>query len=181
MERYEGESRRGADSDHDDGTGPSETAPGGETRRAGPVGRPWCKGQSGNPAGRPPRAKASGAPGDRLIGADEPTRAMILTEAYRVITVEEDGKRRAMPLNQAVLRAMGRSALSGNRLAQQRWTRIVREAEREQRQAQALIYHALEREHYRRDPKASYADDIVYDGTSGDVLVRDLGGEGEPG
>ena len=66
-------------------------------------------------------------------------------------------------------------------LEQQRWTRIVREAEREQRQAQALIYHALEREHCRRDPKASYADDIVYDGTSGDVLVRDLDEPGDAG
>lgn len=147
----------------------------GESRR---VGRPWHKGQSGNPAGRPPRAKASGAPGDRLVGADEPTRGMILAEAYRLVTVEEDGRRHTMPLNQAVMRAMGQAALSGNRLAQHRWTRIVREAEREQRRAQALIYNAMERKDPRRNPHARYDDEIVFDTTNGDVLVRDVG---EPG
>ncbi|MDB5675558.1 MAG: hypothetical protein JWM65_2540, partial [Sphingomonas bacterium] len=34
--------------------------------------------------------------------------------------------------------------------------------------------------HYRRDPKASYADDLVYDTIDGNVLVRDLREEGEP-
>lgn len=178
MEQGDGESRRGAGNDHHDDAAAIESAPGGATRR---VGRPWSKGQSGNPAGRPPRPKPTGAPGDRLIGADERTRDMILAEAYRFVTVEEEGKRTTMPLNQAVLRAMGRSALNGNRLAQQRWTLIVREAEREQRLAQKLIYNALERVHYRRDPKASYADDLVYDTTSGNVLVRDLREPDEPG
>jgi hypothetical protein len=177
VERDEGESRRDAGDDHDDDAAAIEAAPDSATRR---VGRPWSKGQSGNPAGRPPRPRATGAPGDRLIGADERTRDMILAEAYRSVTVEEDGKRTTMPLNQAVLRAMGRSALNGNRLAQQRWTLIVREAEREQRLAQKLIYNALERVHYRRDPKASYADDLVYDTIDGNVLVRDLREEGEP-
>jgi Tfp pilus assembly protein PilV len=69
---------------------------------------------------------------------------------------------------------MGQAALSGNRLAQHRWTRIVREAEREQRKAQTLIYNALERTHYRRNPQASYADDIIFDTTNGDTLIRDL-------
>jgi hypothetical protein len=179
LERNDGESRRDASDDHDDEAAAIEVAPrGGAARR---VGRPWSKGQSGNPAGRPPRPKPTGAPGDRLIGADERTRDMILAEAYHFVTVEEDGKRSTMPLNQAVLRAMGRSALNGNRLAQQRWTLIVREAEREQRLAQKLIYNALERVHYRRDPKASYADDLVYDTTSGNVLVRDLREPDEPG
>jgi len=178
LERNDGESRRDASDVHDDEAAAFEVAPrGGAARR---VGRPWSKGQSGNPAGRPPRPKPTGAPGDRLIGADERTRDMILAEAYRFVTVEEDGKRATMPLNQAVLRAMGRSALNGNRLAQQRWTLIVREAEREQRLAQKLIYNALERVHYRRDPKASYADDLVYDTTSGNVLVRDLREPDEP-
>lgn len=138
-----------------------------------PVGRPWVKGQSGNPSGRTPRVKPSGAPGDRLIGSDEPTRTMILTEAYRLVTIEEGGKRQTMPLNQAIMRAMGRSALDGNRLAQQRWTRLVREAEREQRRAQALIFNAMERNDARRNPLASYDDDVVFDPTNGGLLVRD--------
>ena len=79
-------------------------------------------------------------------------------------------------MNQAIIRAMARAALSGNRLAQHRWTQIVREAEREQRAAQLVIFNALERNHYRRDPKASYDDDIVFDSTAGTVFVR---GDGE--
>lgn len=161
MERYEGESGRDADR-HD----------GGGTARRKATGRPWRKGQSGNPAGRPPRIRASGAPGDRLIGADEPTRSMILAEAYRTISFTEGGQACEMQVNQAVFRVLTQAALSGNRLALQRWTRIVSEAEREQRAAQRLIYNAMERDDYRRNPKASYDDEIVFDTTNGDTLVR---------
>eukprot|EP01035_Chromulina_nebulosa_P031547 gene31547-42060_t len=63
-------------------------------------------------------------------------------------------------------------------LAQHRWTKLVREAEREQRAAQAVIYNALEREHYRRNPKASYDDDLIFDTTDGSVVVR---GDGDVG
>ena len=133
----------------------------------------WRKGQSGNPAGRPRKARASGSRGDRLLGADQPTRTMILDEAYRMVTFEEDGVRRKMPLSQAIWRAMGRAAMSGNRQAQYRFTRIVREMEREQLAAQVAIYNALERQHYRRDPQASFADDLVMDPTTGAVVVRE--------
>jgi hypothetical protein len=132
----------------------------------------WRKGKSGNPAGRPRKAKASGSRGDRLLGADQPTRTMILAEAYRLVTFEENGVRLEMPMNQAVWRAMGRAALKGNRLAQYRFTQIVHEMEREQHAAQVVLYNALEREHYRRDPKATFEDDIVVDPTVGTVLVR---------
>ncbi|MES2046183.1 MAG: DUF5681 domain-containing protein [Pseudomonadota bacterium] len=159
MERYEGESRRDA----------------GRAAGRKTIGRPWRKGQSGNPAGRPPRPRATGAPGDRLIGADEPTRSMILAEAYRTISVTEGGETYRMQVNQAVFRVLTAAALGGNRLALQRWTRIVREAEREQRAAQHLIYNAMEVTDSRRDRDASYDDDIVYDRTSGNFLVRSTG------
>lgn len=177
MERYQCESRRDAGGDHGDGTGAIEPGSGGAARREA-SGRPWRKGQSGNPAGRPPRPKATGAPGDRLIGADEPTRDMILAEAYRTISFTEGGAAHEMQVNQAVFRVLTRAALDGNRLALQRWTRIVREAEREQRAAQRLIYNAMERDDCRRNPKASYDDDIVFDTTNGDTLVRGSGDEG---
>ena len=90
---------------------------------------------------------------------------------------EEDGEAE-MPANQAVIRAMTRAALSGNRLAQHRWTQIVRQAEREQHAAQVAIFNALEREDYRRNPEASYEDDIIVDKIRGTVLVRDEEGEG---
>jgi hypothetical protein len=138
------------------------------------------KGASGNPTGRRAWRKRSGRPGDRLIGADEPTRTLILAEAYRTVRLNADGSiaeddEAEMPINQAIIRAMTRSALSGNRLAQHRWTQIVREAEREQRAAQVVIYNALERNHYRRDPQASHDDDIILDTMVGTVLVREDG------
>ncbi|MEG3143769.1 DUF5681 domain-containing protein [Sphingomonas sp. RT2P30] len=137
-----------------------------------PPAQRWRKGQSGNPAGRPPKARASGSRGDRLLGADEPTRTMILTHAYALVSFKEDGVTHEMPLNAAVWRAMGRAALSGNRLAQYRFTQIVRETEREQLAAQAAIYNALERNHYRRSPDASFDDDLIMDLTTGTVVVR---------
>ena len=80
--------------------------------------------------------------------------------------------RHEMPLNQAVWRAMGRAAVNGNRLAQYRFTQIVNEMEREQHAAQVVLYNALERDHNRRNPKASFEDDIVVDTMVGTVLVR---------
>jgi len=160
-----------------DGRG-SESAGGAtaEDGTRGPRGR-FRKGVSGNPSGQRAKRKRSGAPGDRLIGADEPTRALILAEAYRPVRLTRNGRiadedEEGLPVTQAIIRAMARKALAGNRLAQHHWTQIVREAEREQRAAQVVIYNALEREHYRRDPTASYEDDLVFDPTAGTVLVR---------
>lgn len=176
MQSDSGESRRGGSDNDDMGDAAAEAG------ARGPDGR-FRKGASGNPAGRRAWRARSGRPGDRLIGADEPTRQLILAEAYRTVRLNADGSiagdgEEEMPVNQAIIRAMARAALSGNRLAQHRWTQIVREAEREQRAAQAVIFNALERNHYRRDPKASYDDDIVFDTTAGTVLVRG-GCEGE--
>ena len=170
------ESRRDAHGSESAGGGASEDG----TR--GPRGR-FRKGVSGNPSGQRAERKRSGAPGDRLIGADEPTRALILAEAYRPVRLTRNGRtadedEEGLPVTQAIIRAMARKALSGNRLAQHHWTQIVREAEREQHAAQVVIYNALEREHYRRDPNASYDDDLVYDPTEGTVLVRGDDGDG---
>ncbi len=173
MEWDGSESRRAHDADDAGGADADRNGGAASVGRGKPPPKHrWRKGQSGNPAGRPPKAKASGSRGDRLLGADQPTREMILAEAYRMVTVEEDGVRREMPMNQAIWRAMGRAAMSGNRMAQHRFTRIVREMEREQLEAQVALYNALERQHYRRDPNASFADNLVMDPTTGAVVVR---------
>jgi hypothetical protein len=59
------------------------------------------KGTSGTTAGRP-RRSASGAPGDRLRGATEPTRQMILEEAYRLVEMRDGDTVMQMPMNQAL-------------------------------------------------------------------------------
>ena len=174
MERDSVESRR---DEHDRGDGGVAGGAAAETGARGADGR-FRKGASGNPSGKRAVPRRSGRRGDRLIGADQPTRALILAEAYRTVRLNRDGSivgddEREMPLNQAIIRAMARAALSGSRMAQHRWTELVREAEREQRAAQVVIYNALEREDYRRNPKASYDDDIILDTTAGTVLVRE--------
>lgn len=170
MEYDESESGRARDSDGAGAVASAGTAPKQGGKR--PLEHHWRKGQSGNPAGRPRKPRPSGSRGDRLLGADQPTRTMILDEAYRMVAFVEDGVRHEMPLNQAVWRAMGQAALKGNRLAQYRFTQIVQAMEREQHAAQVVLYNALEREHCRRDPKASFDDDIVVDRTTETVVVR---------
>jgi hypothetical protein len=136
---------------------------------------------SGNPAGRPPGRRATGARGDRLPGADQPTRAMILEEAYRMVRVEDADGEIEMPANQAIFRALTAAALQGNQLAQRRWTAIVRSAEQEQKDAQIALFNTLERggvnERYcaeRRGfvPLWTSDDDILIDGVSGVAVVR---------
>ncbi|CAN5290793.1 hypothetical protein BH10PSE14_BH10PSE14_37250 [soil metagenome] len=137
----------------------------------------WQPGQSGNPKGPTPRIReARGGPGDRLPGADEPMRAMILAEAYRTVTFTEGEVEFEMPAGQAVLRAMMANAMMGNRIAQWRFTQIVQEAERQQKVAQQALYNVFERGEYGK-PKVAPAlkDDVVFDGRSQVMVVRGSG------
>ena len=146
-----------------------------------PAAHRFRKGISGNPAGRPRRV-ATGAPGDRLPGADEPTRAMILEEAYRLVTLRDGAAEIRMPVNQAIFRSMAEAAMQGNPAAQHRWTRLVQTAEAEQKRNQIALCNVIE----RADPdldwlgdgapaeRASYTDDVVFDSRSGTVVFRNL-------
>ncbi|MEO9131871.1 MAG: DUF5681 domain-containing protein [Sphingomonas sp.] len=159
-----------------------------ETERAVGYGAPptehrFRKGQSGNPAGRPRRA--TGAPGDRLPGADEPTRAMILEEAYRMVTVREGDEEVSVSAHRAVFRAMAAAAMNGNQAAQHRWTQLVQTAEAWQKRDQIALYNVLERDEEEErwhdmdgEGGASYGDDIILDCRSGTVVIRDMGGAG---
>src|SRR5215470_17971203 len=64
------------------------------------------KGRSGNPGGRPRRA------------AREGVKALALREAYRRITVKENGRALAMPAIQAIMRRQVGLAATGNVQAQ---------------------------------------------------------------
>ena len=150
-----------------------------------PIEYRFQQGRSGNPAGRPRR---SGKPGDRLLGATEPTRQMILEEAYRTVEIHDGDTVTALPMNRAVFRAMGIAALNGNPTAQRRWAAMVQETEAVQKRAQLAIYNVIEREARERAAKRReweetgeehdpYAEDILIDSRSGSVLIRDMGNE----
>lgn len=146
-----------------------------------PIEHRFKKGQSGNPAGRP-RRTATGAPGDRLPGADEPTRQMIIEEAHRPVLYRTGNREVEMPINRAVFRVLGDAAMQGNRAALRQWTRLVHEAEAAQRRDQVAIHNAVERsgptvyDLTGRVPKgpdtAHYEDDIIFDRKTGVAVVR---------
>jgi len=151
--------------------------PAGKPRRL--VGRPFVPGQSGNPAGRPAKRVATGAPGDRLPGADQPSRAMILEEAYRLVTVRDGDDEIELPANRAVFRALTAIALKGSGIAMRRWTQIVERAELEQKADQLVLHNVMERPYSGWDEAASYQDDVVFDGRMKKGVVRVLSGDGE--
>ncbi|MDH7972179.1 DUF5681 domain-containing protein [Sphingomonas sp. AR_OL41] len=149
-----------------------------------PIAYRFKPGQSGNPAGRPRRG-ATGAPGDRLPGAHEPTKAMILEEAYRMVTMRIGEEEQELAMNRAVFRALGAAAIAGNRVAQRQWVRMVREAEAEQRRDQIAVHNAVvwpiagATYPNGRGNGADYADEIIVDWRSKVAVVRAVEGERE--
>ena len=140
-------------------------APPGRQRRG--TGQPFARGVSGNPAGRPRKRMATGAPGDRLPGSDQPTRALILEEAYRLVTVRDGDVETMMTASRAMLRSLTEAALKGDTNAKRRWTAMVREAELEQKRDQIALYNLMERPMYPREGGASYEDEILVDRSTG--------------
>jgi hypothetical protein len=145
-----------------------------------PIGKRFAKGKSGNPRGRPRVRGGSGAPGDRLIGSDEPTRVMILEEAYRTITVRDGDDEIEMTANRAVFRAMMERALKGSRIAQRKWIEMVEQAEAQQKRDQHVLYTVLELPKRKRVIRPGWGpvldikwtDEIVVDPNIGRTVVR---------
>ncbi len=87
------------------------------------------KGKSGNPRGRPPKAKA--AKSDPLGCGAQPANDLLLEEAYRPVTVREGDRVRRIPIIQGIYRKMYLAAINGNRFAQRTVVELVQSAEAE--------------------------------------------------
>jgi len=156
-----------------DDAGPPDDAAASRAKPRRGTGQPFARGVSGNPAGRPRKRMATGAPGDRLLGSDQPTRSMILEEAYRLVTVRDGDDETQMPANRAMFRSMTEAALKGGTIAKRRWTAMVREAELEQKRDQIALYNLMERPEYPdEEDEVSYEDEILIDRFTGTAMVR---------
>ena len=101
------------------------------------------KGRSGNPKGRPRKARKVLVPSSRLLGSDELTTELILEEAYRNVRVRVDGKVVDMPANQAIFRAMQQNALTGNRFAQLAVIKLTLDSEKQRQQSESEYFTQL--------------------------------------
>lgn len=73
-------------------------------------------GQSGNPKGRPKKAK--GAYAQMADAMDQPTREMFMQEMYRPITIRNGAEETTMSTMQVITRAMVKKAAEGGQQAQ---------------------------------------------------------------
>jgi hypothetical protein len=99
-----------------------------------PVEHRFKKGQSGNRLGRPRKPKSTKRTCPNDFGA-QPANAYLLEEAYRKVTVREGERVIELPALQAVFRAMGVSAMKGNRFAQRTLAELVQTVEAEDRKS----------------------------------------------
>ena len=142
------------------------------------------QGRSGNPGGRPRGAKGKSkqvSTGFGMKAAEE----FLRIEAYRPITVREGDQVIELPAIQAVFRAMGVSALKGNRFVQKTLTDMVAKMEAEHHAVKFELFGtmveykhnwSLEIERCRKaglpEPKMiPHPDDIILDPNNGDAQI----------
>ena len=147
-----------------------------------PVQYRFKTGASGNPLGRPRKPRyTSAAPSEGATLAD-----LIYTEAYRPVTILENGKPEAMPMIQAVLRSLGVSAARGSHRAQLAITSLIESVEtRRLNEEQALFEATIEyKKHWRevfddcdrrgapRPAPIPHPDDLAVAARTGEVIFN---------
>lgn len=142
------------------------------------------KGKSGNPNGRPRGAKQKPKninTGFGMKAAEE----FLRIEAYRPITVREGDQVIELPAIQAVFRAMGVSALKGNRFVQKTLTEMVAKMEAEHHAAKFELFGTMVEYKHKWDQEIErcrkaglpepqmipHPDDIILDPKDGNVQI----------
>ena len=138
------------------------------------------KGQSGNPSGRPKR-KSHAVP---AFGVEQ-MKALVLTEAYRLIPALEGNKETKISMIQAILRAITVAAAKGSSRAQRHFIDLLKSIEEEHSQlrlehGQVLLEMKAQGEaelQRRKQLKISgpdlfpHPEDIIYDPNTGKVAL----------
>lgn len=100
------------------------------------------KGKSGNPNGRPRGAKNKPKEVDTRFGM-RAAEEFLRIEAYRPVMLREGEQVIELPAIQAVFRAMGVSALKGNRFVQKTLTEMVAKMEAEHHQSRMELFGTM--------------------------------------
>ena len=144
----------------------------------------FAKGKSGNPKGRPKRAKAKPKSVDTGFGL-KAAEEFLRIEAYRLVTVREGEQIIELPAIQAVFRAMGVAAMKGNRFVQKTLTDMIAKMEAEHHATKFELFgtmveykHQWDQEIERcrnaglPEPKMiPHPDDIILDPNTGDAKI----------
>lgn len=144
----------------------------------------FSKGRSGNPAGRPKRAKVKPKQVNTGFGM-KAAEEYLRIEAYRPVMVREGEQVIELPAIQAVFRTMGVSAMKGNRFVQKTLTDMIAKMEADHHNSKLELFgtmfdykHNWDQE-IERCRKAGipvpepipHPDDIILDPNTGDVQI----------
>jgi Family of unknown function (DUF5681) len=153
--------------------------------RKPPVAHQFKKGTSGNPNGRPPKKNMQSGPSGLGGGIADRLGAMALDEAIRPVTVREGDKVSEIPAMQALIRTMFRAAAQGDTKAGRQLLEVIARAEsgrtstaveflqhaHQYKEKYGPIFEQREREGLDPPDIFPHPDDLIIDGTTGEVTI----------